>query len=597
MSVHNGSGMFCGVRVIAAGLLMVSAGCGQPRQTPGVGSVRTVPAPRREAPPQVRVRPLPVEPPRRGAILDRGGRVLAAHAVRYNVYLVPGAVESGGLEALRNALALERAWLTGLRDQITRMSVVSKGRAMLVVSGVRPKQWRRAQERLRRINGVWVRAVSSRRYPLGDVASHVLGHLGEVSDAELKRGYRVRDRVGRFGVERLYERTLRGIYHGRGRPSTPGRRVVLTLDAGLQQDVEKALIGHAMAAAVVVEVGTGRILAMASRPGLPLRRLASPLSPRELKKLVAHPQKPFWDRSVMAAVNPGSTYSVIAALTALQTKRPRVARTVRCLGGVTHRKLRYRCVARHGRVSAQRALVRGCRSYFYAAAKRLGTDRLARVALAFGLGQKTGLGLNDEAAGTVPTVAGLQRTTNLARDAGHAMNAAIGQGQVTVTPLQLALVYAAIANGGRLYHPQLVLRTERANGKPYRRFKPRLRRRVKVTARALGAVRRALRLAVTQRGGVARRAQTASVAGVAGVAVAGLVGSGQGGAHGYRAPGTKNHAWFAGYAPARRPKISVVVLVQEGGSGAGAAAPTAAKIIGAYFKRQRAKPKIATLRR
>lgn len=588
MYVHDIRASIVVSGLASVGLVAVCGGCGEPPRSRMARVARPV---ARTASPVVRPRPLAAPLPRRGAILDRRGRVLAAHAVRYNVYAVPRDVDVAGLEAVRLALDLKSGWLHAARGRLGKVEARLRGRAMLIVAGLTPVQWRRGKERLRRIRGVWVHPVLSRKYPLGSLASHVLGHLGEVSPAELKRGYRIRDRVGRFGVERLYERTLRGLFHGRAKPSTPGRRVVLTLDADLQRLVEKALVPHPMAAAVAVDIHTGQILAMASRPGLDLRRLAAPMSSEGLANLVSHPFKPFWDRAVMAAVNPGTTFLVVSALAALRSRAPRIPRTIRCTGGVYHQRRRYRCIARHGALSAQGALARGCRSWFYRAGGRLGLDRLASTARSLGLGQTTGLDLNDEVGGTVPTVAWLKSVAKLLPHPGHVMTAVIGQGQVTVTPLQLAVVYAAIANGGRLYRPQLALRTERPDGRPFRRFKPRLRRQIKIGASTLRTIRRGLRQAVAHAKGQARGAR------VAGVAVAGLAGSGQGGAHGYRRPNASSHAWFAGYAPAQRPEIAVVVLLQNGGSGNRVAAPIAGRILCGYFSLKRTKPQIASHRR
>jgi len=570
-------------------LVALWGGCTTPTQTRLARVARPVlSAESRPGKRVARPRPMPLPLPRRGAIVDRRGRVLAAHAVRYNVYAVPRHVAPAGLEALRVSLGASRGWREALRSRLAKMDERVRGMAVLVAAGLTPENWRRARSRLRRIPGVWVRTVLSRKYPMGSVASHVLGHVGEVSRTEMKRGYRIRDRVGRFGVERLYELTLRGLFQGRSKPLMPGRRVVLTLDVNFQRQVERALVPHPTAAAVVVEVSTGRILAMASRPGLDLRRLAAPLSPRSLAKLVSHPFKPFWDRSVQSAVNPGATYLVVSALAALTSRTPMIPPKIRCTGRVSDKRRRYHCTVRHGVVSPQRALAVGCRSWFYRAAGRLGLDGLAGPARSLGLGQKSGLGLNDEVAGFVPTAAWVKKNAKQPRAPGHLVSAAWGQGNVTVTPLQLALVYATVANGGRLYHPQLVLRTEHTGGKSFRRFKPRLRRRIKLPASALQTLRRGLRQAVASPQGQARGAR------VAGVAVAGLVGSGQGDAHGYRRANASTHAWFAGYAPAKRPQIAVVVLVQNGGSGNRVAAPIAARIIGDYFANKPPKKWIAS---
>jgi len=262
---------------------------------------------------------------------------------------------------------------------------------------------------------------------------------------------------------------------------------------------------------------------------------------------------------------------MVAALTTSK----QTPKGVTCPGQLALGRRIYRDTQRHGQVALRSALAQACTIYFFRLAQRLGIRRLAFWARRLGLGQSTGSGLARERAGRVPTRGWHQKRGGFR--IGHTLNLAIGQGVLTVTPLQLALLYAALANGGRLYRPQMVTRIERATGQIVARHPPKVRRRIPLPSPAWQALRAGLRAAVTDPRGVARQA------GIAAQPVAGLTGSGQAGGR------RKDHAWFAGYLPAHQPRFVVVVLVEHGGSGAAVAAPVARMIFRHLAGRVRAR--------
>ncbi len=312
-----------------------------------------------------------------------------------------------------------------------------------------------------------------------------------------------------------------------------------TIIPELQQIAEEAVSGHEAAAVVVVEVETGRILARVSHP------TSSPL-----------------DRTLGVAYPPASTFKLVTAVAGLESGMARREERMTCTGErvVGTRVLKDMDV--HGTLDFLGAIQHSCNIYFWAVGDRVGIDRLATVARDFGFGEPTGLGIHGDLPGTIPDGS---RYGNSERDQVQRINAAIGSGDVKVTAVQLAMAYAALANGGRLYAPQLV------------RGPPVLRRRVRASAETLALIRKGMYRAVNARGGTATAAKRGAVK------VVGKTGTSKS-----RDPGVDEpHAWFAGFAPADHPTIAVVVLVEHGGIGGQVAAPIARTIIDGYFTKVR----------
>jgi penicillin-binding protein 2 len=466
--------------------------------------------------------------------------------------------------------------------------------------------------------GVITEVMPYRTYPNGSLAAHLLGTLGEVRSDQLDsgrfEGYRAGDVIGQSGVEALLESHLRGKAGGRnvmvdvsGREvevldrveSRPGGRVVLALDLDLQRVGEQALAAAAppnepvSGAVVALDPRTGGVLALVSLPNFDPNAFAGRVDRATWTALNRDPMKPLQDRAVAGQYPPGSTYKAFVAAAALE-EGLRVPKTsVFCPGAFAFGNRSYRCwkAGGHGSVDLHRSLMQSCDVYYYRAGLDLGIDRLARYAKAFGFAQETGIGLDGEQPGLIPTSEWKQRRFGEEWMAGETVSASIGQGYNLVTPLQLAVAYAAVANGGDVLRPQLVLERIDPAGQVTRPAPERIGR-VPVSAENLALVREGLHAVVDAPGGTGRRAQ------VPGLAVAGKTGTAQvvrldktKGLKGLAIPRPyRDHAWFASFAPADAPEIVVVVLIEHGGGGGANAAPIAQKVLQRWWDKKNGVP-------
>ena len=352
---------------------------------------------------------------------------------------------------------------------------------------------------------------------------------------------------------------------------------------------ERAFGGHPSGAVVVVDVRTGAIRALFSKPSYDLGAFAGGLSHAEYGELRDNPFRPLIDKTIYESYFPGSTFKPITAIAALQDADLDPEARNECQGSYTLGRTRFGCTSAHGEVNLREALVESCNVYFYRLAEQVGIDRLARVAGDFGLGRRTGVGINTEAAGFIPTRGYYERIGRRFL-VGYTLNTAIGQGDTKTTLVQLAMSYAAIANGGTLYVPQLVERVTGPDGHVVEEFSPRVRRRVHVDPEHLALVIDGLYGAVNDQSGTAFGARIAD-----GVPVAGKTGTAQV-SHRRRMDEdpqrtwylNRAHAWFAGFAPAEDPQYAIVVLVEHGGAGGREAAPIAINILQEYLSGQAA---------
>jgi penicillin-binding protein 2 len=479
--------------------------------------------------------------------------------------------------------------------------------------------------------GVDVVSAPVRYVPFKNLGAHMLGYVAEIDAETLSRfkpdgyesmttedrqkanplGYDVGDSIGATGVEHAWESYLRGqrgwekrVVDARGRYRTgpdaerildaptrqepiAGRDLRLTVDMELEQSVERALHNRPSGAAVVVEVKTGRILALYSKPDFDPNDLAGGGGRSRVRetftKLYTDPLRPLLDKTSSGAYAPGSTFKPFSALAALEAKMVDPEERQRCDGYLVFGRRVFRCAHVHGKVNLREAIAESCNVYFFHVGETVGMDRMAKIAADFGLGEKTGIGVNPEASGRVPTRSWYALRYKGQFRLGFTLNSAIGQGATTVTPLQLALAYAALANGGTLYLPQLVRAVETSDGSVVQDFPPRVRHKVDVRPENMARVNDALYDVVNDPKGTAHevRDPTLDVAGKTGTAQVG-----------YRAAKDedarhawfygRDHAWFASYAPAKAPEIAVIVLLEHGGSGPTEAAPLAMQIIRDY---------------
>ena len=553
----------------------------------------------------------------RGQIRDHKGRVLATMVPSYDVQVLPSQLTHEAYLRLREILGPDVEGVPTW-EAIVEEAQKGKDRTMVAAEDVKRDVMAQLETALDK-PGIKVVAVQRRHYPFGPLASHAIGYMNEVSAEELRtrkdEGYHSGDSVGRTGIERQWEPYLRGqkgfermVVNRRGlrrtdvriadlvegpvsQAAVPGNNLVLTLDMDLQRIVERALRGSRAAAAVFVDVDSGRILALASKPSFDPNLMSRGLSPEAVSRILSDRLRPFRDKALSDTYNPGSTFKVVTAATALEEKLVTLEDKVRCAGYIQVGRRRFRCSKVHKTVNLHDAIVQSCNVFFYDLGSRPGMmNRLAKFANEFGLGAPSGLGLNNEQAGFVPTEEWhrAQASTSGKSEGfviGHALNTAIGEGATRVTVLQMALAYAAIANGGKLWLPQIVERVESPDGKVVEEFPPRVRRDLVVSAESLAIIRSGLDGVVSDPKGTAYKARSHHIE------VAGKTGTAQvyrGGRAGKDDPPLPyervDHAWFVGYAPAAKPRIAFAVFVEHGGHGGAVAAPVAVEIVDNYFE-------------
>ena len=411
-----------------------------------------------------------------------------------------------------------------------------------------------------------------RTYPAGALAANVLGYVGEISEEELKNSsegeYLGGDLIGKTGIERSYEAELRGTageealeVDARGRrvrtldfrSVVKGRDLRLTLDMGVQKLAVELLAGH-KGALVAMDVRTGAVLALASSPTYDNNPLAWGVSGREWRDMTRDPAKPMMDRSIAGVYPPASTFKALVALAALEENVATTATSFFCGGSLRLPSRTFRCWRRsgHGAVNILSALQYSCDVYFYQVGMKLGIDLLLKWCREFRLGEATGIDLPGEVAGTIAGPEWKKRRFKENWYQGDTINYSIGQGYLLLTPLQIASVYAAIANGGKLVTPFL---SDRAYREPSS---------MPVSREKLEIVQKGLDYVV--------RKGTGARAGKFGVTIAGKTGTAQN-AHG------DDHALFAGYAPAEDPRYVAVAVIEAGKHGSSVASPIVGEIL------------------
>jgi penicillin-binding protein 2 len=457
-----------------------------------------------------------------------------------------------------------------------------------------------------------------RYYPMGTLGAHTLGYLSEVGPEELDqlqaagKDYHEGDYLGRRGIERAFEGYLRGVdgvehvavdakgtrlpdlnslipEQERLQPPHPGHNVVLSIDARLQKAADEAFPGKA-GAVVALDPNTGFILAMVSRPEFDPNLLTGRVTRAQLAEMAQDPFKPEMFRPLQGQYHPGSTFKAVTALAGLEHHGITVDTPFVCNGGYTLGHRRWRCFKEsgHGRLTLHEAIVRSCDAFFYWVGDKIGLDAIAETARSLGLGKPTGIGLDNEVSGVIPDTAYENKYVPGGYQKGQALNTAIGQGDVNVTPLQMAVLYAALGNGGTVYQPQVVRRIEDADGKTIKSFEPIVRQKLPVDPANLAAVVSGLVGVVNEPGGTTygHRLKDIVVAGKTGTAQVVAMGA-------VRIKSTDlsywegDHAWFDSFAPADKPEIAVVVINEHAGYGSSAAAPTAMAVIQAFFEEKK----------
>ena len=467
----------------------------------------------------------------------------------------------------------------------------------------------RIEPQLIRLPGVEIKVEPQRKYIWNGTAAQLIGYVSQITQTQLdsKRysGYHPGEEVGKVGVDHAFDKYLHGDMGKKdievdavGRkvrvlaeqPPVAGRNIWLTVDIGLQKTAESLLAGKS-GAIVAVDPRDGAVLAYASSPTFDQEQFVTRLTEKEWLALSNNPDHPLLDRVCGAAYPAGSTYKPYEALGALQAGVITPTATFFCPGYLWFGGRKYHCWLKggHGTISVERALYESCDVFFYHVGLGLGVDRIAKYVRMFGLGQKTGIGLPGEVPGLVPTSSWCRRVLGHPWYPGTTLSAAIGQGYDLVTPLQMAMGYSAIANGGKLWTPYVVKRIQGSGPNEFIETKPRLKREIPIDPKWFQLVQKALAEVVANPRGTAHRIETPLVQ------IAGKTGTAQvvGRAWEKRTNQSKaarlkekEDAWFVGYAPAFDPRICVAAIVEHGGEGASGAAPLVQKVILSYLHKQ-----------
>lgn len=550
----------------------------------------------REAADQNRIKSIPILAPR-GKILDREGRLIVDNHSSFTALLSRESFQLEHLRPIADGLGLDPLDLEARLKRFHRPKYVP----LVLKQELTPGEvaFIRSHQDLGTFPELELIHSQRRLYPENGLAAHVIGYVGEVSEAELNTAefakFNQGDVIGKTGIERQYNDSLMGVdgqrqvvvdNYGRERelleskPAIPGKDLALTLDLDLQAVAELALEGR-RGSVVALDPRSGEVLAMVSRPAFDPNKFAGRIRLKDWREIMDDPETPLINRAIQAQLAPGSTFKPLVALAGLETGTIDETFKVGCGGGASFYGRYFKCHQRGGHgsgVEIKRAIALSCDVYFYNVGNKLGIDRIAQYAEMAGLGKKTGIDLPHEEAGVMPSSAWKMRLSRQKWYAGETISVAIGQGAVAVTPLQLAHAIGGMALGGVWQRPHLV--TEQGRDRTARRaaLQP------ENVARVVGGM-----YAVVNEGGTGARSK------LPGIELCGKTGTAQRASNTFL-KGTKagrsmkDNAWFVGFAGRENPEIVVAALFEEGEHG-NLAAPIVRDVIKAYYDKKASRNK------
>jgi len=534
-----------------------------------------------------RIKALPLVAPR-GRILDRDGRVIVDNHSSWKLILSRENLKEEHLHEIADGLRLD---YDDLMKKVARYRRRPKYEPIVIKENMTPADLafvdsHRDPETFPEMELI---QSQSRLYPENGLLAHMIGYTGEISESELDNPdfakYNQGQIIGKTGIEKEYNDTLMGVDGERraivdnlGRehellenlPAKPGKNLQLTIDLDLQVVAELAL-GDKRGAVVALNPANGEVLAMASRPSFDPNKFAVRIKSSDWRELTSDPGNPLLNRPIQAQFAPGSTFKPLVAIAGLESGNIDENTTFNCGGGAEFYGHYHGCWAAHGSVSLHKGIAQSCDVYFYNVGNKTGIDTLAFYAKQAGLGAKSGIDLPNEAAGTVPSPEWKLRTQRQKWYAGETISVSIGQGALTVTPLQLARAIGGLAMGGVWHSPHLLM-TDTPKEKPHEwALNP---ENVKKVIYGM--------YGVVNEGGTGGRAR------IAGIDVCGKTGSAQIASEAYEKThkDVKDNAWFVGYAPCYNPEIVVSVLWENSGLHGQFAAPIARDVMKSYFDKK-----------
>lgn len=537
-----------------------------------------------------RIKTVPVPAPR-GKILDRDGRIIVDNHSSFTVYLSQETLKLEHLPPIAQALGLD---LPELQATVAKFAKGPKYvpipiKTELTAADLAFVESHRDPDTFPELE---ILEAQKRLYPRDNVAAHVVGYVGQVSESELNTAefaqYSQGDMVGKFGLERQYNDLLTGIDGQRrvvvdvsqrerevleSQEAVPGKNLQLTIDMDLQAVAELEMDGR-RGAVVVLDPRTGEVLAMVSRPAFDPNVFAR-LRQADWNAVLNDPYKPMLNRAIQGTYAPGSTFKPIVAIAGLESGMLSDTDTVNCTGVANWYGRPFHCHSTHGTTDLHRGIVQSCDVYFYQAGNKIGIDTIAQYAQVSGLGEKTGIDLPGEADGLMPSTKWKLRTQRDRWYPGETISVSIGQGAVEVTPLQLALSIGGLSIGGKWFQPHLVKLAAPPEPKHQGNWNP-------------------LNVASVVNGmyGVVNEGGTGTAAAIPGVTVSGKTGSAQrisndlAKSNAALAKELADNGWFVGFAPRDNPEIVVAAIVEAGIHGGQNAAPITRKVLKTYFDKK-----------
>ena len=524
----------------------------------------------------------------RGRIRDRFGHVLADNDQRFQIIIVPE--QAGDLDvtlaSLQQVLNLSDRKMRDLKRRIRRSA---KFKPLVAVDDLTWEDFSKFNLNIPFLPGVEAKEADKRIYPHKEASAHLVGYVGTKTAEDLRRvGNIVGDVVGRSGVEREYEESLRGEpgvrhvevnAHGRTirelrtRPGEPGDDLHLAICADLQAFLTKRMEGHS-GSAIIMDVETGELVSLVSTPGFDPNEFSRGIATRKWEDMLAHEKKPLMNKALRGQYAPGSTFKMLVALAALEEKLITPDEKISCSGVYEFGGEIFHCWARsgHGPTNMVQAIEKSCDTYFYDLALRVGIDRIEAMAKRFGFGEATGIDLYGERRGIVPGRDWKRANYDVGWRPGETVITGIGQGYFLATPMQLTVMTAALANGGRLVVPRVIKQDGAMEG-----------RKIDIDADALAVIRRGLYAAVNKPDGTAyassllidgqRMSGKTGTVQVRRISLAeretGVIPNSELDWH------LRDHSLFVGYVPHNKPRFAVTVVIEHGGGGAYVAAPIA----------------------
>jgi penicillin-binding protein 2 len=535
---------------------------------------------------RIRLIPIPAD---RGMIFDRNGMPLASNQPSFSVSLIQAGLSSDELQGSLKKLSLLIEFSVNLALESISEKRYRPFEPALIADCLSKDDILKVAGSFLDIPGILIQPSSKRQYPEEELACHLLGYVGRISEEEYRQieGYNKNELIGKTGIEKYYEDSLRGKSGGeqietdaKGRMTrilgkkspVSGANLYLTIDTKIQKIAEMSL-GENAGSVVVLDVRNGAILGLVSKPDFDPNCFTRPLTAREVKGFFQSSFRPMLNRVIQAQYSPGSLFKIVGAYVGLEKGIIDPRETFFCKGKFKIGNRNFSCFEghNHGDVNLISGLALSCNIYFYRLGLKIGAEPLIEAAGRFGLGKKTGIDLPSEKKGYIPTPTWKERIFKTKWYQGDTANLSIGQGYLLVTPLQMAVLVAAIANGGTVLKPYIVSKIEYPDGKVERK------RSIKKGVVTISP--RTKKMLDDGLSGVISYG-TGQMAKIAGLNIAGKTGTVQN-------PFGKDHAWFVCYAPVPNPEVAVAILVEHGGKGGVDAAPIAREILKEYMVNSR----------